>query len=131
MFQGLRHSRFWATRFFVIKAYWKLIVDKMPAVPFPSGLVHAYYLSDFLFPWHSKAVSDGSRFDVWSSRPIVMHAIPGFSCLPFADRTVCRRQLLMMVPPARAYSSISNEMTCVSGKGRLFLAPGAAGDAAM
>ena len=50
-----------------------------------------------------KAVTDGSRFDVWTSGVIIIgYAIPGLPVRDPADHPVRRRLVLGLVPAARA-----------------------------
>ena len=54
-----------------------------------------------------KAVTDGSRFDVWTSSVIIVgYAIPGLSVRDPADRPVRRRLVLGRVSAARADTSV-------------------------
>ena len=81
-----------------------LIIEKMP-VSISLGLWMTLISYGISIPLGiRKAMSDGERFDVWTSGVIVIgYAIPGFPVRGAADRPVCGRHVSRLVPVTRAH----------------------------
>jgi microcin C transport system permease protein len=80
-----------------------LIIEKLP-VSISLGLWMTLLSYGISIPLGiAKGVSDGSRFDIWTSAVVIVaYAIPGLSVRDPADRAVCRRIVLGPLPAAQA-----------------------------
>ena len=106
-----------------------LIVEKMPvSISLGLWLTLIQYMVSIPLGIR-KAVNDGSTFDVWTSGVIIIgYAIPSFIFAIMLIVVFCRRQLLQLVPVARAHLRQFRKPELVRQDHGLCLASGTAPD---